>query len=61
MPLIRSRLHSFFYLISAAKYGGGGGGREGGKNDEKEVSRVAVADYYGDSHINWIVARSKCM
>lgn len=61
MPLIRSRLHSFFYLISAAKYGEGEGRGKGGKNDEKEVSRVAVADYYGDSHINWIVARSKCM
>lgn len=33
MPLIRSRLHSFFYLISAAKYGGGGG--EGERRKER--------------------------
>lgn len=83
--LIRSHLHLFFYLISAAvgtqvdqgwQPAAGAGGRAAEEEKPKRKRELARAEGAGrarggfsrcggrllrDSHINWIVARSKCM
>lgn len=70
--LIRSYLHLFFYLISAVggerQLGGccrvDGGTRRGEKERDSGEGRGfsrCGGRLLRDSHINWIVARSKCM